>query len=111
MVGMDALLTCRRVVATFPGTVEVEGRYFQRLHLLNQGLDTSHWRVYGGKKGLNWVHTVLSIDCTSVTVLERIGWRSFSGVGQAIFCLLCCKPEGSRKKQRWRRRRWLNVIW
>jgi len=70
------------------------GRYFQRLRRLNQGLDTSNWRVY--EEEHNGVHLVLSIDTTSVTVLERMGWRPFSGVGQAIFTLLGIKP--GRKK-------------
>jgi len=39
---------------------------------------------------------VLSIDTTSVTVLERMGWRPFSGVGWAIFSLLGVKPEGKK---------------
>jgi hypothetical protein len=109
MVGLDALLTCRRVVTWFPGTVEDTGRHFQQLHLLNQGLDTSHWRVYELKEGPNGVSTVLSIDSATVTELERMGWRPFSSVGQAIFSLLGVKPEGSRKRQRWRRR-WPNVL-
>ena len=40
MVGLDALLTRRRVVAWFPGTVNDTGRYFQGLRRLNQGQDT-----------------------------------------------------------------------
>jgi len=62
MVDLDAPLTCRRVVAMFPGMVEVTGRCVQRLRRLNQGLNTSHWRVYEGKKEPNWVRTVLIID-------------------------------------------------
>jgi hypothetical protein len=36
---------------------------------------------------------MLSIDVASITVLEGLGWRPFSGVGQAIFSLLGVKPE------------------
>ena len=96
MVGLDALSTYKRVVAWFPGPVEDTGRYFQRLCRLNQGLDTSHWRVYERKEEHNGVRLVLSIDTTSVMVLERMGWRPFSGVGQAIFSLLGVKPEGKK---------------
>jgi hypothetical protein len=39
---------------------------------------------------------VLSIDTSPITVLERMGWRPFSGVGKAVFSLLGVKPE--RKK-------------
>ena len=108
MVGLDALLTCRRVVAWFPGTVDDTGRYFQQLRWLNQGVGTNHWRVYERKEERNGVRTVLSIGSTSVTVLERMGWRQFSSVGQAIFSLLGVRPEGIRKRQRWR---WLKVLW
>jgi len=44
-VGLDALPTYKRVVAWFPDPVEDTGSYFQWLRRLNQGLDTSHWRV------------------------------------------------------------------
>jgi hypothetical protein len=96
MVGLDVLSAYRRVVAWFPGPVEDTGRYFQRLCMLNQGLDTRHWRVYDRKEEKNGVRLVLSIDTTSVTVLERMGWRPFSGVGQAIFSLQGVKPEGKK---------------
>ena len=61
---------------------------FQRLHRLNQGLDTGHWRVYEHREEPNAVCLVLSIDSSSVTVLKGMGWRQFSGMGQAIFSLL-----------------------
>ena len=109
MVGLDALLTYRRVVAWFPGTVDDTGHYFLQLRRLNQGVDTNHWRVYDHKEECNGACTVLSIESTSVTVLERMGWRQFSSGGKAIFSLLGVRPEGVRKRQRWRRRRWLNV--
>jgi hypothetical protein len=44
-VGLDALPTYKRVLAWFPGPVEDTERYLLRLHKLNQGLDTRHWRV------------------------------------------------------------------
>jgi hypothetical protein len=39
---------------------------------------------------------VLNIDTTSVTVLEGLRWRPFSGVGQAVFSLLGVKPEAKK---------------
>ena len=96
MMGLDFLPTYKRVAAWFPGPVEDIGRYFQRFCRLNQGLDTSHWRIYEHKEEPNGVHLRLSTDTTSVIVLERMGWRPFSGMGQAIFSLLGVKPEGRK---------------
>jgi hypothetical protein len=93
VVGLDALSAYKRVVAWFPGPVEDTGCYFQRLRRLNQGLDTSHWRVYERKEEPNGVRHVLRVD---TTVLERMGWRPFSGMGQAISSLLGVKPEGKK---------------
>jgi len=45
MVGLDALPTYKRVVAWFLGPVEDTEQYFQRLHKLNQSLDTRLWIV------------------------------------------------------------------
>jgi hypothetical protein len=39
---------------------------------------------------------VLSIDSQSVTTLEGLKSRPFSGVGQAVFSLLGVKPEGKK---------------
>jgi len=72
------------------------GHYFQRLCRLNQGLDVSHWRIYEHKEEPNGVHLLLSINTTSVMVLNRMGCRPFSGMGQAIFSLLDVKPEGRK---------------
>ena len=94
MVGLDALPTYKRVMAWFLGPVEGMGRCFKRLHRLIQGLDTSHWRVYEREEEPNGVSLMLGIDIKSITVMERRGWRAFSGVGQAIFSLLGVKPEG-----------------
>ena len=96
MVGLDALPTYKRVVAWFPGTVEDSESYFQWVHRLNQCLDTRHWKVYEFREEPNGVRLVLSIDMTFVTTLEGMGWRPFSGAGQAIFSLLGVKLE--RKK-------------
>jgi hypothetical protein len=63
---------------------------------LNQGLDTRHWSVYERKEEPNGVRLVLSIDTASVTMLERLKWSPFSGVGQATFPLLGVKPEGKK---------------
>jgi hypothetical protein len=96
MVDLDALPTYKRVVAWFPDPAEDTGSYFHRLHRLNQGLDTSHWRVYEHKEKPNRVHLVLSIDTSFIMVLKTMEWRPFSGVGKAVFSLLGVKAE--RKK-------------
>jgi hypothetical protein len=93
MVGLDTFPAYKKVVAWFPGPVEDTGRYLQRLRRLNQGLDTDHWSVYERSEEPNGVRLVLGIDSTSITALERLEWRSFSGVGQAIFSLPGVKPE------------------
>jgi hypothetical protein len=93
---VDALPTYRRVVAWFPDPVEDTGNHFQRLHRLNQGLDTSHWRVYECKEELNGVCLALNTDTSTVMVLERMGCRPFSSMGKVVFPLLGVKPE--RKK-------------
>jgi len=96
LVGLDSLPTYKRVVAWFPGPAEDAERYLLQFRRLNQGLDTRHWRVYECKEESNGVRLVLSIDTASVTALERLGWRPFSGVGQATFSLLGIKPEGKK---------------
>jgi hypothetical protein len=69
---------------------------FQCLRRLNQGLDTSQWRVCEHKEEPSGASLVLSIDSQSVTTLEGLKWRPFSGVGQAVFSLLGIKPEGKK---------------
>jgi len=96
VVGLDALRTFQRVVAWFPGPTEVMEQCFLLLRRLNKGLDTGQWRVYERREEPNGVHLVLSIDTASVTVLEGLLWRPFSGVGQAIFSLQGAKPEGRK---------------
>ena len=101
VVGLDAPPTYKRVVAWFPGPVEDTEQYLLRLCRLNRGLDTGQWRVYDHREEPNGVHLVLSIDTASVTVLEGLKWRPFSGVGQAVFSLPGAKQGGrSRKKRR-----------
>jgi len=39
---------------------------------------------------------VLSVVSKSVTALEGLGWRPFSGMGHAVFSLLGAKPEGRK---------------
>jgi hypothetical protein len=77
----------KKVVAWFPGPAEDTERYFLRFRRLNRGLDTRHWRVYESEEEPNGARLVLSTDTTSIVVLEGMGWRPFSGVGQAIFSL------------------------
>jgi hypothetical protein len=52
--------------------------------------------VYERKEEPNGICLVLSIDSASISVLEGLKWRPFSGVGQAIFSLLGVKPEGKK---------------
>ena len=52
--------------------------------------------MYEHRVESNGVRLVLSIDAASVTMLERLGWRPFIGVGQATFSLLGAKPEGKK---------------
>jgi hypothetical protein len=87
MVGLDALPSHKRVVAWFPGPVEDTEQYFLQLCRLNRRLDTRHWRVYECKEEPNGVHLVSSIDTASIATLEGMGWRPFSGVGQATSLL------------------------
>ena len=96
VVGLDALSTYKRMVAWFPGPVEDTERLFLRPRRLNRGLNTENWRVYERMEEPNGVRLVLSVDSTSVTVLEGLRWRPFSGVGQSVFSLLGAKP-GERK--------------
>jgi len=93
MVGLDSLPTYKRVAAWLPGPVEDTLRYLQLLRRLNRGLDTEKWRVYKLRKEPHGVRLVLSVDSKSITALERLRWRPFSGVGHAIFYLLGAKPE------------------
>ena len=95
LMGLDTLPTYKRVVAWFPAPAEDAERYFLRLRRLNQGLDTRHWRVYERREESNGVCLVLSIDAASVSVMERLRWRPFSGVGQATFSL-GCQSEGKK---------------
>ena len=95
--GLDALPTYKRVVAWFPGPAEDAERYLLRFRRLNHGLDTRHWRVYERKEESTGVRHVLSIDTASVTALEGLRWRPFSGVGQATFSLLGVKLEGKKQ--------------
>jgi hypothetical protein len=69
-----------------------------RLRRLNQGLDTRYWNVYERREEYNGVRLVLSVDATSVKVLEGLKWRLFSGVGKATFSLLGVKPKGKKQK-------------
>jgi hypothetical protein len=96
MEGLEVLPTYKRVVAWFPGPREDTERLFQRFRRLNRVLDTSQWRVYERKEGPNGVRVVLSMDSQSVTTLEGLKWKPFSGVAQAVFSLLGVKPEGKK---------------
>ena len=92
LVGLDALPTYKRVAAWFLGPVEDTGQYLL-LRRLNQGLDTDNWRVYKRREKPNGAHIVLSVRSRSITALEGLGWRPFSGMGHA-FSLLGVKTEG-----------------
>jgi hypothetical protein len=105
IVGLDALPSFKRVAAWFPGPVEDTEQYLTRLCRLNRGLDIGQWRVYERREDPNRVRLVLSIDKASVTKLEGLKLRPFSGVGQAIFSLLGTKPEGRKCEAQKKRRR------
>ena len=49
MFGLEALPAYKRGVAWFPGHARDKERYFQRFRRLNQGLNSSQWRVYERK--------------------------------------------------------------
>jgi hypothetical protein len=97
VVGLDALPTYKRVIAWFTGPPVPTERYILRLHGLNRGLVTENWRVHECSDETKGVRLVLSIDTTSITVLEGLQWRPFSRVGEASFTLLGAKPAGERK--------------
>jgi hypothetical protein len=96
VVGLDALPTYKRVVAWFLDPVEATEWYLLWLRRLNRGMDTGNWRVYEHKEEPNGVHLVLSINTASITMLEGLRWRPFSGVGEATFTLLGAKQEGKK---------------
>jgi hypothetical protein len=96
VVELDTLLTYKRVVAWFPGPVEDAEWYCSRLRRLNRGLDTGNWRLYERREEPHGVRLVLSINSTSVTVLERLRWKPFIRVDQSVFSLLGLKPEGKK---------------
>jgi hypothetical protein len=96
LVGLEDLLTDRRVVAWFLGPRKDMEWYFLQLQRLNQGLETGIWRVYERKEEPNGVRLVLSVDSSSIAVVEGLGWRPYSGVGHAVFSLLGVKMEGRK---------------
>jgi hypothetical protein len=53
--------------------------------------------VYERRYQTKGIRLVLSIDTASITVLEGLQMRLFSGVGQANFTLLGVKPEWEKK--------------
>jgi hypothetical protein len=59
-------------------------------------MDTGNWKVYECKEEPNGVRLELSINTSSIAVLEGLRSRPFSGVGQAVFSLLGVKPEGRK---------------
>jgi hypothetical protein len=97
VVGLEALPTFKRVAAWIPGPMEDMDTPLQRLCRLNQGLETAQWRVYECREEPNGVRLVLSIDQDSVTTLERLQWKPFSGVEKAVFSLLGAKSQEKRE--------------
>jgi hypothetical protein len=93
-VELEGLPTYKRVLAWFPGPVEDTERYMTPLCRLNRVLDPKHWRVYERREETNGVRLVLSIDTASVAVLEKLKWKPFRGVAQAVFSLPGAKSEG-----------------
>ena len=72
VVGTDVLPTYKRVAAWFPGPVEDTERLLSRLRRLNRGLDTGNRRFYERKKEPKGIRLVLSIDTSSIAVLEGV---------------------------------------
>ena len=72
VVSMDALPTYKRVAAWFPGPMDDTERLLSRLRRLNRGLDTRNWRVYERKEEPSGVRLMLSIDTSSIAVLEGV---------------------------------------
>jgi hypothetical protein len=72
---------------------------FQQLNGLNRGLVSSQWSLYERKEETSGVCLVLVTDTQSVTILEGLEWRPFSGVGQAVFSLPGDKPEGKKYEE------------
>ena len=72
IVGLNALLTYKSVVAWFPGPAEDTERYFCGFVCLTGGLDTRHWKVYDRKDEPNGGRIVFSIDTAFITVLEGL---------------------------------------
>ena len=83
-------------MAWFPGPAEDVERYLLWLRRLNQGLYTRQWRVHEYREKSKGLRLVLSIDADSVSLLEKLRWRPYSGVGQATFSLLGTKTEGKK---------------
>jgi hypothetical protein len=84
MVGLDALPTYKGVVAWFPGPGKDMECYFQRLRRLNQGLNTSHWRVYERKREPDRICLVVSIDSPLIVAWDK------------QYSLLGVKPKGRK---------------
>jgi len=95
LVSLDALPIYKGVEAWFPGPAEDTAHYLLRLRRLNRGLNTGQSRVYEHTE-TDSVRLVLSIDPASIATLEKLQWRPFSGVEEAIFSLLGVKPEGRK---------------
>jgi hypothetical protein len=52
--------------------------------------------VYKCKEESKGVRLVLSVEPSSIAILEGLGWRPYSRVGHAVFSLLGVKPEGRK---------------
>jgi hypothetical protein len=78
--GLEALPSYKEWWLEFPGPVEDKERQLQRLRWLNQGLNTSQWRVYESKGESKGVCTFISTDPSSVGA-----WRGRGGVLSAVW--------------------------
>jgi hypothetical protein len=87
-VGLEALSSYKRGVAWFSGPAEDTERYFQRLHRLNQGLNTSQWRVHERKEEPTWPPT------------SGLGQLKFSLLGVKLEARKAGRHEGRKRKQR-----------
>jgi hypothetical protein len=97
VVGLEALRTFERVATWIPGPLGDTDTSLRHLRRLKRGLETAQWRVYERREEPNVVRHVLSIDQDSVTTLERLQWKPFSGVAKAVFSLLGAKSQEKRE--------------
>ncbi|XP_068085539.1 uncharacterized protein [Anabrus simplex] len=94
IVGMDKLLSYKRVMVWIPGQPKDNNVLLGRMARQNHGLNPASWRVYDRKEEKRGVRLVVSMDSREVE--KVVGKKIFCGVHVATFTLV----EGKRDKQR-----------